>query len=217
MQLITEIIDGSQVIIVEGKDGEKDIFIEGVFMQSDIKNHNGRIYPKKIMEGQITEYNASYIGKNRAMGELGHPPSPQINLDRVSHNIIELRYKSSTDVYGKAKLLDTPCGNIAKNLVSEGIQLGVSSRGLGTVKESGGVNVVQDNFKLATIDIVADPSAPSAFVNGIMENREWIFENGILIEKEIEQLQDNINTLAKKGKLNANAMNDIFQKVIMSV
>ena len=217
MKLITEMIDDSKMVIEEGKDGKKDIFIEGTYMQSDVKNHNGRMYPKKIMEAQLKEYHDSYIDKNRAMGELGHPNSPSINLDRVSHNIVMLEYKNSTDVYGKAKLLDTPCGNIAKNLVKEGIVLGVSSRGLGSVKESNGVNVVQSNFKLATIDIVADPSAPSAFVNGIMENREWIFVDGILVEKEIEDLQKEINTLARTGKLNDSAMNNLFQKIATNI
>ena len=216
MKLITEQINDSQLVIEEGADGGKDYYIEGIFMQSGIKNRNGRIYPKDVMEGQLRKYNENFVKSGRALGELGHPASPTVNLERVSHNIVRLEYNGDSDVVGKAKLLDTPYGNIAKNLVKEGVRLGVSSRGLGSIKESNGAAVVQGDFYLAAVDIVADPSAPDAFVNGIMENMEWIYENGILVQKEIEQVQQEVNEAARKGRTDDEVVS-IFQNILQNL
>jgi len=193
VQLISEITHDTTTQIVESTKGEKEYFIEGIFMQSDLKNRNGRIYPKPVMEGQVKAYNESFVGRKRALGELGHPDNPAVNLERVSHNITTLEYKNNTDVHGKAKLMDTPYGNIAKSFVREGVELGVSSRGLGSIKESSGTRVVQNDFFLSAIDIVADPSAPSAFVNGIMEGKEWILVDGVLVEEDLDKLQNIID------------------------
>lgn len=184
MKLITEVIE--DINIVESKSG-KDLYIEGVFLQSDMKNRNGRVYPTDILTNEVNRYTENYINKNRAFGELGHPSGPTINLERVSHMIKELRLDGKNFI-GKAKIMtETPYGAIVKNLINEGAQLGVSSRGMGSVKSSGGANVVQNDFYLATAaDIVADPSAPDAFVNGIMENKEWIWDNGIIREAAID-------------------------------
>lgn len=168
--------------------GKKNHFIQGVFMQAEQKNKNGRVYPLGIMENEVGRYGKEYVSKKRALGELNHPQGPTVNLDRVSHMISELKMVGN-DVHGKAKLMDTPMGKIAQNLVSEGASLGVSSRGMGSLKmnDSTGINEVQKDFMLSAIDIVADPSAPGAFVNGIMEGREWIWDNGVIREKEINE------------------------------
>lgn len=172
--------------IVEEKDGKKSLYIEGVFLQSNLKNRNGRVYPKEIMQKEIARYTKESIDTKRAMGELGHPDGPTVNLDRVSHMITSLR-EDGDNWIGKAKILDTPMGNIARNLIEEGAQLGVSSRGLGSLKEKNGINEVQDDFMLSTAaDIVSDPSAPDAFVRGIMENKEWVIVNGVWQEREID-------------------------------
>ena len=177
MKLITETTEDIQYI-KEDKDGKTNLFIEGVFLQSDLKNRNGRVYPREIMQREVNRYVKESINKKRAMGELGHPDGPTINLDRVSHMITSLREDGSNYI-GKAKILDTPMGNIVKNLIDEGASLGVSSRGLGTLKEKNGINEVQDDFVLSTAaDIVADPSAPDAFVRGIMEHKEWVMVEG---------------------------------------
>ena len=183
MKLITEVFED---LIVESKG--KELFIEGVFLQSNIKNRNGREYPAEIMDKEVERYNEKYVQKNRAFGELGHPEGPSINLERVSHMIKSLK-KEGNNYVGKAKIMtETPYGKIVKNLIQEGASLGVSSRGMGSVKESGGKNIVQDDFYLATAaDIVADPSAPDAFVNGIMEGKEWVWDNGIMKESQISQ------------------------------
>lgn len=177
MKLITEQNFNSVNFLKEGKEGEKqDYFIEGIFMQGDMKNRNGRMYPVQTLLKEVNRYDKEYIQKNRAYGELGHPSGPTINLDRVSHMIKELKQDGSNFV-GKAKIMDTPMGNIVKNLMDEGCMLGVSSRGMGTLKERNGVAEVQNDFMLATAgDIVADPSAPDAFVNGVMEGTEWIYD-----------------------------------------
>ena len=177
MKLITEQNFNSVNFLKEGKEGEKqDYFIEGIFMQGDMKNRNGRMYPVRTLLKEVNRYDKEYIQKNRAYGELGHPSGPTINLDRVSHMIKELKQDGSNFV-GKAKIMDTPMGNIVKNLMDEGCMLGVSSRGMGTLKERNGVAEVQNDFMLATAgDIVADPSAPDAFVNGVMEGTEWIYD-----------------------------------------
>lgn len=185
MKLIKEMVEDVQYI-VEESNGKKNMYIEGVFLQSDLKNRNGRVYPKEIMQREVARYTKESIDTKRAMGELGHPDGPTVNLDRVSHLIVSLK-EDGNNYIGKAKILDTPMGNIARNLIEEGAQLGVSSRGLGSLKERNGINEVQDDFMLSTAaDIVSDPSAPDAFVQGIMENREWILENGIWQEKEVD-------------------------------
>ena len=196
MKLIREEIETAKVTITEGKNGKKSHFIEGVFLQGEIKNRNGRMYPISTLQREAKAYNTKYIEKGRALGELGHPDGPTINLDRVSHLITSLKQEGNNYV-GKARLLDTPMGNIAKNLIDEGVKLGVSSRGLGTIRERDGVKVVMDDFMLATAaDIVADPSAPDAFVNGIMEGKEWIYNNGAVQEQTVEQIKKRIDNAA---------------------
>ena len=196
MKLIREEIETAKVTITEGKNGKKSHFIEGVFLQGEIKNRNGRMYPISTLQREAKAYNTKYIEKGRALGELGHPDGPTINLDRVSHLITSLKQEGNNYV-GKARLLDTPMGNIAKNLIDEGVKLGVSSRGLGTIRERDGVKVVMDDFMLATAaDIVADPSAPDAFVDGIMEGKEWICNNGAVQEQTVEQIQKRIKNAA---------------------
>jgi len=196
MKLITEVVED---ILVESKG--KDLFIEGIFLQSNVKNRNGRVYPTEVLEREVERYNENYIQKNRAFGELGHPEGPTINLERVSHMIKELK-RDGDNFVGKAKIMtDTPYGAIVNNLIKEGASLGVSSRGMGSVKQSGGANVVQDDFYLATAaDIVADPSAPNAFVEGIMEGREWVWDNGIIREAQISEYQDSLKK-AKRQQL----------------
>tara|TARA_B100000902_G_scaffold231530_1_gene219575 strand:+ start:456 stop:1100 length:645 start_codon:yes stop_codon:yes gene_type:complete len=188
MKLITEQIEDVQ-ILTEEKNGKKLLYIEGVFLQSELKNRNGRMYPFSVLEREVGRYNEEYIKSKRALGELGHPDGPTINLDRVSHRITSLRSEGNNFV-GKAQILDTPMGNIAKNLLGEGVQLGVSSRGMGSIQKSEDCNVVADDFMLTTAaDIVADPSAPDAFVNGIMEGKEWVWDNGLLKEREVAKYQ----------------------------
>ena len=196
MKLIREEIETAKVTITEGKNGKKNHFIEGVFLQGEIKNRNGRMYPISTLQREAVNYNKKYIEKGRALGELGHPDGPTINLDRVSHLITSLKQEGNNYV-GKARLLDTPMGNIAKNLIDEGVKLGVSSRGLGTIRERDGVKVVMDAFMLETAaDIVADPSAPDAIVNGIMEGKEWIYNNGSVQEQTVEQIKKRIDNAA---------------------
>ena len=195
MKLITEQLSSVQYLVEKTEDGTKNIFIEGIFMQAEKPNKNGRMYPKGIMEKEIARYQ-DLISEKRSLGELGHPPNPQINLNQVSHLITGLRFEGN-DIYGKAKILDTPMGKIAKNFLEEGVRLGVSSRGLGSLKERNGINEVQDDFHLATVDIVADPSAPDAFVQGIMESAEWILDNGVWKPIQIEQAQQAIRKASK--------------------
>ena len=194
MKLIKEISQELEYLTEEST-GKKSVFIEGIFMQSDKQNKNGRLYPKSVMEKEVNRYQ-ELINEKRALGELGHPPNPTVNLNQVSHLITSLKMEG-TDVIGRAKILDTPMGKIAQNFIEEGVRLGVSSRGLGSLKEKNGVNEVQDDFHLATVDIVADPSAPDAFVQGIMESADWICENGIWKSVEIEKAQ---NTIKKASK-----------------
>ena len=191
MKLITEMIEDVQYLVEEDSDGKKNHYIQGIFMQAEQKNRNGRVYKRGILENEVKRYNESFVRKNRALGELNHPQGPTVNLDRVSHMIKDLKFEGN-DCVGKAKLLDTPMGNIAKNLVKEGAQLGVSSRGMGSLEEKNGVNYVKDDFMLSAVDIVADPSAPNAFVNGIMEGKEWIWDNGVIREKDIHEYQQMI-------------------------
>jgi len=185
MKLISEEITSAEML-VEETNGKKDYKIKGVFLQSNIKNRNGRIYPKEILAKEVTRYNKEFINKKRAFGELGHPDGPTVNLERVSHMITKL-YPDGDNFIGEAKIMNTPYGKIVKGLIDEGAQLGVSSRGMGSLINRDGKNYVKDDFYLATAaDIVADPSAPDAFVEGIMEGKEWVWENGALIEKDIE-------------------------------
>ena len=188
MKLITETIEDVQVI-TEGKGDSKKLYIEGVFLQSELKNRNGRMYPFSVLQKEVNRYNEEYIKTSRALGELGHPDGPTVNLDRVSHRIVSLA-EDGTNFRGKAQILDTPMGKIASSLLGEGVKLGVSSRGMGSIDKREDVNVVMDDFMLATAaDIVADPSAPDAFVNGIMEGKEWIWANGLIKESEIAHIK----------------------------
>ena len=199
MKLITEVVEDINILTEETKDGKKTHFIEGIFLQSNLQNRNGRVYPKEIMAKEVERYNESYVKSNRALGELGHPDGPSIYLDRVSHMIVSLR-EDGDNYIGKAKLMDTPMGNIAKGLIEGGAKLGVSSRGMGTLKPNkDGINEVQNDFYLATAaDIVADPSAPDAFVQGIMENKEWIVVNGIWTEQQCDMTKRYIKKASRK-------------------
>ena len=188
MKLITEQIENVKVI-TEGKGDDKKLYIEGVFLQAELKNRNGRVYPFKVLENEVGRYNEEYVKTKRALGELGHPDGPTVNLDRVSHRIVSLKAEDNNFI-GKAQILDTPMGKIAKSLLGEGVQLGVSSRGMGSIEQRESTNYVCDDFMLATAaDIVADPSAPDAFVNGIMEGKEWVWNNGILKETKVAKYQ----------------------------
>ena len=196
MKLITESIEDIR-ILTEEKDGEKHLYIEGVFLQSEIKNRNGRIYPFDVLNKEVERYSEEYVKAGRALGELGHPDGPTVNLDRVSHKITSLKAEGN-NFMGKARILDTPMGKIAKSLLGEGVKLGVSSRGMGSLKEDNGVKYVSDDFMLATAaDIVADPSAPDAFVNGIMEGKEWVWEGGLLRERQIQEMKKEIDNSSK--------------------
>jgi hypothetical protein len=196
MKLITESIEDIR-ILTEEKDGEKHLYIEGVFLQSEIKNRNGRIYPFDVLNKEVERYSEEYVKAGRALGELGHPDGPTVNLDRVSHKITSLKAEGN-NFMGKARILDTPMGKIAKSLLGEGVKLGVSSRGMGSLKEDNGVKYVSDDFMLATAaDIVADPSAPDAFVNGIMEGKEWVWEGGLLRERQIQEMKKEIDNASK--------------------
>jgi hypothetical protein len=201
MKLITEEIESVE-LITEEKDGKKNLFIQGVFLQSECVNRNGRLYPYSIMEREVKRYNEGYVEKGRALGELGHPDGPTVNLDRVSHKIVSLSCEGKNWV-GKAQILPTPMGKIAESLLNSGVQLGVSSRGIGSLRENTkGYKEVGEDFMLATAaDIVADPSAPDAFVSGIMEGKEWVWEGGILREKFAEQTKRRINTLVDQRRL----------------
>lgn len=200
MKLISEFNDYgvSPIIVEENEKGQKEYFIEGVFMQSEIKNRNGRVYPKEVMQKEVNRYVKEFVEKDRAFGELGHPDGPTINLDKVSHLITKLE-EDGNNYVGRAKILSTPNGQIVRNLIDDGAKLGVSSRGLGSLEEKGGAQYVKNDFQLATAgDIVADPSAPEAFVNGIMEGTEWVYNNGILTAMQVDKMQSEM----KSAKLN---------------
>ena len=191
MKLITETIENIEVL-TEERNGKKDYKIKGIFMQADIKNRNGRIYPVGTLAKEVKRYNEQFINKKRAFGELGHPDGPTVNLERVSHMITSLKPEGKNFI-GEAKIMDTPYGKIVKNLIDEGAQLGVSSRGMGSMKQVNGKNVINNDFYLATAaDIVADPSAPDAFVEGIMEGKEWVWDNGVLKSMEVEKYKEEI-------------------------
>jgi len=201
MKLITEEIEQVEVI-VENRNGKKNLFIEGVFLQGEIKNRNGRMYPMQTLAREVGRYNENFVEKGRALGELGHPDGPTVNLDRVSHKIVSLK-ESGNNFIGKAKILSTPMGKIASNLLGEGVKLGVSSRGVGSLsKTNEGYSVVGEDFTLATAaDIIADPSAPDAFVDGIMEGKDWVWDGGILRERIATKTYKRINTLVDQNKL----------------
>ena len=197
MKLITEQIENIQVL-TEEKNGKTSLYITGPFLQAEITNRNGRCYPFPILEREVAKYTQKYIKEGRALGELGHPDGPTVNLDRASHMITSLKSEGNNFI-GKAKILDTPMGNIAKSLLDEGVKLGVSSRGIGSLVERNGIKYVGDDFMLSTAaDIVADPSAPDAFVQGIMEGKEWIWNNGVLAEKTLEQINSLTPTIDKQ-------------------
>ena len=198
MKLITEQIENVNVI-TEGKGDSKKLYIEGVFLQSELKNRNGRMYPFSVLEKEVNRYNEEYVKTSRALGELGHPDGPTVNLDRVSHRITSLSAEGNNFI-GKAQILDTPMGKIAKSLLEDGVKLGVSSRGMGSIDRREDCNVVMDDFMLATAaDIVADPSAPDAFVNGIMEGKEWAWDNGILKETKVAKYQSYMSEATRKN------------------
>jgi len=193
MRLIAEEISQADFLIEDGTNGKKNYYIEGVFLQAELQNKNGRKYPLGTLQREVAKYDENYIKGGRALGELGHPEGPSINLDRVSHKIESLT-EDGNNFIGRAKILETPMGQIAKNLLDEGIRLGVSSRGMGSLRKEEGCNVVQDDFMLATAaDIVADPSAPDAFVDGIMEGKEWVWNNGVLKESAVAEIKQEID------------------------
>jgi hypothetical protein len=213
MKLIREEIESVE-FIVESKNGKKQLYIEGVFLQGDIKNRNGRMYPMETLRREVERYSENHVQAGRALGELGHPDGPTVNLDRVSHKIVSLR-ESGSNFIGKAKILGTPMGKIASSLIDEGVKLGVSSRGIGSLKMTReGVNVVGDDFMLATAaDIVADPSAPDAFVEGIMEGKDWVWDGGVLREKYVEKTYKQINTLVTQKQLDEKKL-DLFNNFL---
>ena len=216
MKLIREEIE-SVDFIVEERNGKKSLFIEGIFLQGDIKNRNGRMYPMETLRREVARYNENHVVAGRALGELGHPDGPTVNLDRVSHKIVYLR-ESGSNFIGKAKLLETPMGKIAKSLISEGVKLGVSSRGIRSLKMTReGTNIVGDDFMLATAaDIVADPSAPDAFVEGIMEGKDWVWDGGILREAAARKTYQTINTLVDQKQLDEKKL-DLFNNFLQNL
>ena len=198
MKLISEEVQSAEYL-VEETNGKKEYKIRGIFLQSDVKNRNGRVYPREVLVREVNRYNKDFVERKRAFGELGHPDGPTVNLERVSHMITKLS-SSGKDFIGEAKIMNTPYGKIVKGLIDEGAQLGVSSRGMGSIMNRNGVNYVKDDFYLATAaDIVADPSAPDAFVEGIMEAKEWVWENGVLIEKDIEAWKHQIRSAKQRA------------------
>ena len=216
MRLIREEIESVE-FLVEQKNGKKSMYIEGVFLQGDIQNRNGRMYPIATLRKEVARYNENHIQTGRALGELGHPDGPTVNLDRVSHKITSLK-ESGSNFIGKAKILNTPMGKIASSLIEEGVKLGVSSRGIGSLKPTReGVNVVGDDFMLSTAaDIVADPSAPDAFVEGIMEGKEWIWDGGVLRERAAAKAYREINTLVTQKQLDEKKL-DVFNNFLNSL
>lgn len=200
IKLISEEVANVEYLTEQDENGKKNYKIKGIFMQADLKNRNGRVYPMEILNKEVKRYNKEYIAEKRAFGELGHPDGPTVNLERASHMITAL-YPDGKNFIGEAKILSTPMGNIVKNLMDEGAKLGVSSRGMGSLDQKNGANYVRNDFYLATAaDIVADPSAPSAFVEGIMEGKEWVWDHGALVEAELAQAKERINKKAQKKK-----------------
>ena len=205
VKLISEEIQDVEYICEE-KDGNRDYKIKGIFMQADVKNRNGRVYPMEVLQKEVNRYNKEYINEKRAFGELGHPDGPTVNLERASHMITSLK-PDGKNFIGEAKILKTPMGEIVKSLMDEGAKLGVSSRGMGSLDQRNGANYVRNDFYLATAaDIVADPSAPNAFVEGIMEGKEWIWDNGTLVESELVRMRERINTRVRKKQASEDAL-----------
>jgi hypothetical protein len=216
MKLITEEIESVKVI-TEEKDGKKTLYITGPFLQAEVTNRNGRCYPYQILEREVNRYNESFITKGRALGELGHPNGPTVNLDRVSHMITSLKAEGNNFI-GKAKILDTPMGNIAKSLLDSGVTLGVSTRGVGSIIERNGVKYVSDDFILATAaDIVADPSAPNAFVQGIMEGKDWVWDGGVLKEMNAEMTRKRIESLSRKRRLSEQKKLELLNNYLLNL
>ena len=206
MKLIAEELTDVEFITEDKENGKKDYKIRGIFMQSDIKNRNGRVYPQEVLAKEVAKYNKNFISQNRAFGELGHPDGPTVNLERVSHMITKLA-PDGKNFIGEAKIMDTPMGKIVKNLMDEGATLGVSSRGMGSLEQRNGANYVKDDFYLATAgDIVADPSAPNAFVEGIMEGKEWVWDNGALLESEVAELKQKFDVKKRQRQANLEAL-----------
>ena len=198
VKLISEAVEDVEYITEDKENGEKNYKIRGIFMQADIKNRNGRVYPYEVLEKEVRKYNKNFINEKRAYGELGHPDGPTVNLERVSHMITKL-HPDGKNFMGEAKILGTPMGNIVKNLMDEGAKLGVSSRGMGSLDSKNGANYVRDDFYLATAaDIVADPSAPNAFVEGIMEGKEWVWNNGSLVEAHVAELKKKFDVIQRQ-------------------
>ena len=217
MKLIREEIESVKYLVETTKSGKKSLYIEGVFLQGNIKNRNGRMYPMETLRKEVSRYNESNVQSGRALGELGHPDGPTVNLDRVSHKIVSLK-ESGSNFIGKAKILSTPMGKIASALVEDGVKLGVSSRGIGSLKQTReGVNIVGDDFMLATAaDIVADPSAPDAFVSGIMEGKEWVWEGGMLREQAAQRIKDKIDSLGGTQQLEEHKL-DLFSNFLSNL
>jgi len=217
MKLIREEIEDVKVLSEETSDGKKNLFIEGVFMQAELRNKNGRSYPGAVVSKEVDRYNRELVEKKRAYGELGHPQGPTINLERVSHMITKLSMEGN-NVMGKAKIMDTPYGNIVKSLINEGANLGVSSRGMGSLQaDKNGTQVVQKDFYLATAaDIVADPSAPDAYVQGVMEGVEWVWENGILKAHELEQVKEEIEQATRSRQLEEKKI-EVFERLLKTL
>ena len=206
VKLISEEIQDVEYICEQKEDGKKNYKIKGIFMQADIKNRNGRVYPMDVLNKEVERYNKQYVNEKRAFGELGHPEGPTVNLDKVSHMITKL-YPDGKNFIGEAKIMSTPMGEIVKTLMDEGAKLGVSSRGMGSLDQKNGANYVRNDFYLATAaDIVADPSAPNAFVEGIMEGKEWVWNNGSLVEAELERAKQRINERVRKRQENENTL-----------
>ncbi len=214
MLLITEVNEDINLVCEEDASGKKGFRIEGIFMQAEKVNRNGRRYPRNTLMNETTRYNEKYVKKNRALGELGHPEGPTVNLERVSHLITDLDFDGN-NIIGKAKILETPYGKIVQNLIEGGAKVGVSSRGMGSIKSKDGINEVQKDFMLSAVDIVADPSAPDAFVNGIMEGKEWIYENGLFQEKRIENYKRAIEK-ANKVELEEKKL-EVFKDFIQNL
>ena len=216
MKLIREEINEAQYIVEADETGKKSHKIKGIFMQANIKNRNGRVYPQEVLEKEVKRYNKEFVERKRAFGELGHPDGPTVNLERVSHLITKLEGDGKGNYIGEAKITDTPYGKIVKSLIDEGAQLGVSSRGMGSLENKGGTNYVKSDFYLATAaDIVADPSAPQAFVNGVMEGKEWVWDNGIIKEQDVSEIKEQIEreTRERQAKVEAHAFESFMRKL----
>ena len=217
MKLISEHVDSIEYLVEDTKEGAKNYRIKGVFMQAEMKNRNGRMYPKSVSEKEVGRYNKEYVNQNRAFGELGHPDGPTVNLERVSHMITGL-YPDGNNFIGEAKVMDTPYGKIVKNLIDEGAKLGVSSRGMGSLEPRRDMQVVKDDFYLATAaDIVADPSAPNAFVEGIMEGKEWVWDNGIIKEMDIEAYKRQLEVKYAKASARTENRVKVFEDFMSKI